>query len=348
MAEAGRARIIFLRSYGTGEAAAPTAATTPSEAAFPEPRQEKASAQYRCRDPNTNFVYERPEPCAEGDTRISEPQAPAHSAVPAMSSAASFVSDHTFPTTFPDGTYLVGTDISPGTYRSSNNSECSWKRLSGFTGSVDDTIAIEINTPIVTILSTDKEFRSVNCGTWNKIEGNSARPSPAAPSATTTSSASAAPQSGATEEQFIALVQAAMNKYTDADNDMAKGGVHVWRKNEICKALSSLDIENWNGQIYSLSSNSDGKGVVEIAIAPNIYVKTWNNSLSDISDHTLIEPGTTVFRILSNLKKGDRVRFSGKFLRNDVDCVREGSMTQSGSMTEPEFIFQFSNVAAVD
>jgi hypothetical protein len=74
-------------------------------------------------------------------------------------------------TSFGDGMYIVGTDIQPGTYKSSGQQGCYYARLSGFSGSTDDIIAND-NTDapaIVTIAATDKGFQSENCGTWKKM-----------------------------------------------------------------------------------------------------------------------------------------------------------------------------------
>src|SRR5687768_278773 len=50
-----------------------------------------------------------------------------------------------------DGTYLVGTDVQPGTYKSSPTGDngypfCTWHRLSDLSGSLESSIAIE-NSP---------------------------------------------------------------------------------------------------------------------------------------------------------------------------------------------------------
>jgi uncharacterized protein YecT (DUF1311 family) len=85
MAEAGRARIAYLRSYGASEP--PTGATTAPAA---NAMGVKGSV-YRCRDPKTNLDYERLQPCATGDITLAAPvsrSAPAPtpevSAVPAV------------------------------------------------------------------------------------------------------------------------------------------------------------------------------------------------------------------------------------------------------------------------
>ena len=74
-------------------------------------------------------------------------------------------------TTFPDGMYIIGVDIKPGTYKSSGNQGCYYARLSNFTGSLDSIIANDNtdNPAIVTISASDKGFQSTHCGTWTHI-----------------------------------------------------------------------------------------------------------------------------------------------------------------------------------
>jgi hypothetical protein len=74
-------------------------------------------------------------------------------------------------TTFDDGMYIVGTDIKPGTYKSSGGQGCYYARLSGFTGTLYS-ILVNNNTDnvaIVTIYASDKGFESTRCGTWTRI-----------------------------------------------------------------------------------------------------------------------------------------------------------------------------------
>ena len=75
-------------------------------------------------------------------------------------------------TSFGDGTYILGTDIEPGTYRNDGSSGCYYARLSGFNGDLNTIIANgNAEEPvIVTIEPTDAGFQSNQCGTWNKLE----------------------------------------------------------------------------------------------------------------------------------------------------------------------------------
>ena len=85
-------------------------------------------------------------------------------------------------TSFGDGTFVVGTDIQPGTYRSANGQGCYWERESGFSGSLADIIANDfVNAPtIVTIAPSDQGFKSDGCGAWSPAAG-AITSSPSAP-----------------------------------------------------------------------------------------------------------------------------------------------------------------------
>jgi hypothetical protein len=73
-------------------------------------------------------------------------------------------------TKFGQGTFIVGTDIQPGTYRSSKGPNCYWERLSNFTGQLSGIIANNFGgQAIVKIRSSDKGFHSSSCGTWTRI-----------------------------------------------------------------------------------------------------------------------------------------------------------------------------------
>jgi hypothetical protein len=73
-------------------------------------------------------------------------------------------------TRFGEGTFIVRTDIAPGTYRSRGGSSCYWARLRAFTGELGAVIANDnaSGSTIVTISSNDKGFESSGCGTWSR------------------------------------------------------------------------------------------------------------------------------------------------------------------------------------
>ena len=72
----------------------------------------------------------------------------------------------------PEGTFIVGTDIQPGTYQTGAGlSGCYWQRLSGFGGTLDEIIANDFTdgSAVVTISASDAGFSSSNCGTWTNV-----------------------------------------------------------------------------------------------------------------------------------------------------------------------------------
>ena len=75
-------------------------------------------------------------------------------------------------------------------------------------------------------------------------------------------------------------------------------------------------------------------------------VGTTNNGLSDSLSNlkTLIPVGSAAHTEAMALRKGQQVRFSGTFARSRDDCLEETSLTVSGAMNSPEFLFQFSDV----
>lgn len=68
-----------------------------------------------------------------------------------------------------DGIWLVGTDVQPGTYRSSSGGDCYWARLSNLSGNGIIANGLGAN-QIVTISASDKAFETTRCGEWVRVE----------------------------------------------------------------------------------------------------------------------------------------------------------------------------------
>jgi uncharacterized protein YecT (DUF1311 family) len=149
------------------------------------------------------------------------------------------------------------------------------------------------------------------------------------------------------EVEFIRIVSEAQVKARQAANDMQKGGIKAERDKAICELMKTNSVSNWIGTVASIDANSDGKGVLEVRIADNIFVQTWNNDLSDMLDHTLLEPGSAIFTAASAMKRGQEVTFSGSFAAglNEGECIGEQSVTLDGKLRKPEFTIRFSEIA---
>lgn len=150
------------------------------------------------------------------------------------------------------------------------------------------------------------------------------------------------------EASFVASVDKWRKTYAAGANDMAKGAARPARAKDICTLMKSAFIAGWIGTVETLSSNGDGLGVLSVKISDDVVLKTWNNSVSDVGDHTMIDPTSNLFHKAISLKVGQRVAISGAFIPSKTDCFREGSITLAGSLQSPEYIFQFSDIAAVE
>ena len=146
------------------------------------------------------------------------------------------------------------------------------------------------------------------------------------------------------EEKFILAILKARENSNNSENDFQRGSILNIRNREICTAILDLNINGWLGKVSKLSANSDGKGVLSIEVAPNVEVKTWNNSFSDSRNFTLIEPGSKLHQQLLNIHEGQIVRFSGHFFVDNESCLREASLSLNGKLKYPEFIFKFEDV----
>jgi hypothetical protein len=147
------------------------------------------------------------------------------------------------------------------------------------------------------------------------------------------------------QRQFVDIIDNFAARYGQTPNEMAQGALRPQRANAICSLMSrDTSVRAWIGKVKKMSSNNEGKGVLEISISPSASVKTWNNALSDIGDHTLLEPGSPLHTQAVDLRPGQSVEFSGTFLAGNKDCFGESSITQRGSMSEPEWLFRFQTI----
>lgn len=70
------------------------------------------------------------------------------------------------------GMFKVGTDLAPGTYRSTGNTDdsCYWERTKDAEHGLDSIIANDnvSGTAVVTVKATDAYFKTTGCGDWKK------------------------------------------------------------------------------------------------------------------------------------------------------------------------------------
>ncbi|WP_030603410.1 hypothetical protein [Streptomyces fulvoviolaceus] len=73
-----------------------------------------------------------------------------------------------------DGDFEVGSDVKPGTYRTTGNTDgmCYWERAKDASGEMDSLLANDnvIGASYVTVKSTDKLFKSSDCNDWEAVD----------------------------------------------------------------------------------------------------------------------------------------------------------------------------------
>lgn len=110
------------------------------------------------------------------------------------------------------------------------------------------------------------------------------------------------------------------------------------------QAVPGRKFSNWVAEVKTLATTSEGHAVLVVELPCDTVIGTWNNTLSDIMDNSLISPSSKLYDAVSEFDRGDPVRVSGRFLADDTNGFREMSITESGSMTDPEFVVQFSGI----
>jgi hypothetical protein len=70
-----------------------------------------------------------------------------------------------------DGTYEIGVDLKPGTYKSAGGAGCYWARLKTLDGGVNSIIANNLSDGPQTVMlrASDKGFETARCGPWAKV-----------------------------------------------------------------------------------------------------------------------------------------------------------------------------------
>ena len=106
-----------------------------------------------------------------------------------------------------------------------------------------------------------------------------------------------------------------------------------------------VEVAKWVGIVDEVETTLGGdSGVLDIEIADDINLTTWNNAVSDAGDGTLIDPDSDVYAALSDLEEGDEVTFSGQFIGDEDNCLREQSLFDDNGMKTPAFVMKFGAI----
>jgi len=150
------------------------------------------------------------------------------------------------------------------------------------------------------------------------------------------------------QKQFEYVIALFSKQFDSAQNELEESTYRRGRMNDIKELAINTQINGWIGTLNQLRTNTEGAAYITIKLNNNLSIGTWNNALSDIGDNTLISMDSDLYKMLINMKTGQKVIFSGSFIDSKLDHFKEKSMTIRGSMKNPEFLMRFSNIARID
>jgi hypothetical protein len=148
------------------------------------------------------------------------------------------------------------------------------------------------------------------------------------------------------QKDFIDVIVAARTAIADAETDLQESVALRQRDKDLCKILSSNTAKNWVGVITNVGANGEGKAYVEIELADDVRVKTWNNAFSDLNDNTLISTSASFFDRLVALTEDTKVIWSAKFLSSSDSCLKKANFTDVFYGIDPQFVVRFSDIKA--
>ncbi len=134
-----------------------------------------------------------------------------------------------------------------------------------------------------------------------------------------------------------------------AKNDIKRSNVfnnaNEWSR-YFAESTSYYD-EFWYGKIYSIRTDQGGN-VASITIQSNTYGILVSYETDDeiftTYDDLIIKRGTKLYNQISELAEGEKVQFRFYFVWSNERGIFEKSITEYGSITEPEYMVKFITI----
>ena len=149
------------------------------------------------------------------------------------------------------------------------------------------------------------------------------------------------------QRRLIEIIDNAQISFRKVNNEIDEFEIREERAKKLRSALPNLTINSWVGKVKNIDITSDGNVIFELKLPNSITIGTWNNSLSDYFDKTIIENNTQLYNVIKTLRRGDEVEFDGTFLSSNKDHLSETSLTKSGSINSPDFLIYFDTIRKV-
>ena len=160
----------------------------------------------------------------------------------------------------------------------------------------------------------------------------------------TTSSRNSEPEMPPAQASFLSQLEDYRTQYSAASskrNDIQMNRIYDARKMALCAV--DPNVRGWTGTVRDVStgfSRSQRRAFVTLNI-PN-----FNDNITFSGENIYLKEDPELFEVLADLKRGDKIQFSGTF-DYSTGCVREISLTQTFGMEWPEFRFTYSEINGV-
>jgi len=153
------------------------------------------------------------------------------------------------------------------------------------------------------------------------------------------------------ERAFVIEAMAARADWLAAPNDLAKAEMPAARATALCQALPGYIATDWTGSIGAIDPDDfpdfSGRKTAHIVIQLTSHVSVATPAAPLLNNPaTMVEAGSAIYATAATLAHGAMVVFSAKFFPDGENCVKENSITQDGSMTDPQFKIQLTSLAA--
>jgi hypothetical protein len=144
------------------------------------------------------------------------------------------------------------------------------------------------------------------------------------------------------ETEFVSTIRSYQDRYKSAPNEFRKSTLRRERATDLARILTDRCANRWVGMVRWIHTEGQGNG--SIAIDP-LEFQHGALSVGMLNSSVKIVPGSPLYQKISELVVGARVVFTGIFeTGSGLDYLRETSLTENGSMTDPEFDFDFVSI----
>lgn len=142
------------------------------------------------------------------------------------------------------------------------------------------------------------------------------------------------------QNAFVAVINESADSYQSMGTELQKTNVRRERASRLCSVKPNARVVSWSGTVAQVTSKSGGEAGLVIRLSSRVKFKSANRAFSN----NMIKPNNPLYARLLSINIGQKVFFDGYLYSDSRDCFDEMSITERGSVMDPEFRFQFTDV----